>query len=131
MTNARWVAITYFLLAVLTGLFLEHVLGSIWAAVGWNDIPIVGDAWTLTTFIGFGISFGATILIVMNRTARTVSLEVVQEMRRVTWPSRHDTQSSTIAVLVTTVILALLLGGMDMGWASLSKIIYEAPRYLG
>ena len=130
MTNARLVGLTYFVLAVLTGLFLEHVLGTIWAAVGWNDIQILGEAWTLTTFIGFGVSFGVTILVVANKGLRTASLEVAQELRKVTWPTWLETRSSTIAVLITTVIIAIILGTFDFGWNALSKLLYEAPRYL-
>jgi len=48
--------------------------------------------------------------------------EVKTELKKVTWPSRKDTLSGTLVVLVAVFIIAIFLGIVDSG---LSNIIKE------
>jgi preprotein translocase subunit SecE len=48
--------------------------------------------------------------------------EVKTELKKVTWPSRKDTLSGTLIVLVAVFIIAVFLGIVDSG---LSNIIKE------
>jgi len=48
--------------------------------------------------------------------------EVRTELKKVTWPSRNDTLSGTLVVLVAVFIIAIFLGIVDSG---LSKLIKE------
>ncbi len=45
------------------------------------------------------------------------------ELKKITWPSRKETISTSIAVIVMTVVMALYLGLVDMGLAMLIKFI--------
>jgi len=47
--------------------------------------------------------------------------EVRTELKKVTWPSRKDTLSGTLVVLVAVFIIAIFLGIVDSGLASLVK----------
>ncbi len=40
--------------------------------------------------------------------------ESVAELKKVVWPTREDVVSSVKVVLISTVIVALLLGALDM-----------------
>ncbi len=48
--------------------------------------------------------------------------EVKQELKKVTWPSRKDTLSATVIVLVTVFVIAVFLGIVDSGLSSLIKM---------
>jgi preprotein translocase subunit SecE len=45
--------------------------------------------------------------------------EVRTELKKVTWPSRKDTLSGTLVVLVAVIIIAIFLGIVDSGLSSL------------
>jgi preprotein translocase subunit SecE len=47
--------------------------------------------------------------------------EVRTELSRVTWPSRKDTLSGTLVVLVAVFIIAIFLGVVDSGLSNLIK----------
>jgi len=47
--------------------------------------------------------------------------EVRTELKKVTWPSRKDTLSGTVVVLVAVIIIAVFLGIVDSGLSSLVK----------
>jgi preprotein translocase subunit SecE len=47
--------------------------------------------------------------------------EVRTELKKVTWPSRKDTLSGTLVVLVAVFIIAIFLGVVDSGLSNLIK----------
>ena len=47
--------------------------------------------------------------------------EVKTELKKVTWPSRKDTLSGTLVVLVAVFIIAIFLGIVDSGLSNLIK----------
>jgi len=44
-------------------------------------------------------------------------MDIIVELRKVVWPSRQDTVHLTIVVVVVSVIIGLILGGIDLGFA--------------
>ncbi|MPZ23928.1 MAG: preprotein translocase subunit SecE [Dehalococcoidia bacterium] len=40
--------------------------------------------------------------------------DVVAELRRVVWPSRHETFNLTVVVIIVAIVVGLLLGGIDI-----------------
>ncbi len=51
--------------------------------------------------------------------------EVKTELKKVTWPSRKDTLSGTLVVLVAVFIIAVFLGIVDSGWSNLIKALLK------
>ena len=45
--------------------------------------------------------------------------EVVAEIKKVTWLSRHEIVNLTIMVLIVTIVVATLIGGIDYGFSYL------------
>ena len=50
--------------------------------------------------------------------------EAWSELKKVTWPTRKETQAATLVVVVTVIIAAMLLGLFDMVWSWLTDRIY-------
>jgi len=120
----RLVAIFYVFAAIALGMFLERVLALVFSYARINDPAILGEDWTLTTAIGFGIAAVAAIVSWKHPRAHRVSLEVAGELKKVTWPSLRETRAATVAVVVTTFVAAIILGVFDFVWARLSALIY-------
>lgn len=51
--------------------------------------------------------------------------EVKVELKKVTWPSRKQTIGSTVVVIVLVMIISLFLGVVDMGLASLIRVVLQ------
>ncbi|MBW1958485.1 MAG: preprotein translocase subunit SecE [Deltaproteobacteria bacterium] len=49
--------------------------------------------------------------------------EVKVELKKVVWPTRKQTLSSTIVVIILTVIIACFLGMADLGLSSLIRVV--------
>ena len=125
MTNARVVAIGLVVLAILTGLFLEHVFLAAFNASHVTQPltrPLWGD-WTWSSFIGLGLTAAGAIYVWMTPKTKEVSFEIVAELRKVSWPGWPETRAATIAVIVASLIAAALLGVFDVFWQFLTDKI--------
>ena len=47
------------------------------------------------------------------------------ELKKVVWPTRDDVVSSIKVVIVSTIIVALILGLLDLGFSHLFRIILK------
>ncbi len=121
----RMVAIFYVFAAIVLGVFLEKVLGIAFAYARWNDPAIFGEDWSLTTVIGYAIAAAAAIVAWRTPRSHRVSLEIAQELKKVTWPTLRETRAATVAVVVATFVAAAILGIFDFVWARLSELIYK------
>jgi preprotein translocase subunit SecE len=120
----RIVAIFYFFAAIFLGVFLEKALGIAFSYTRWNDAPVFGEDFTLTTVIGYALAATAAVAAWKNQRLQGVSLEVAQELQKVTWPTLRETRAATVAVVIFTFVAALLLGVFDWVWGGLSALVY-------
>jgi preprotein translocase subunit SecE len=125
MTNTRMVAIGYVVLALAAGLFLEHVLLVVFGAFGPTQPltrPLLGE-WTWSTVIGLGLCAAVAFYLHAKPRTHEVSLEIASELRKVSWPGFAETRAATIAVIVASLIAAVLLGLFDVFWQFLTDKI--------
>jgi preprotein translocase subunit SecE len=120
----RVVAIFYILAAVVVGIFLEKVLALGFSYARLNDVGVLGDEWTVSTVLGYAIAAAIALLAWRSPRINAVSMQVAQELEKVSWPSLRETRASTVAVVVFTFVAAFLLGIFDMIWSRLSSLVY-------
>ena len=58
--------------------------------------------------------------------SRNFFIEVRNEMRRVTWPSRKEVYATTFVVLVTAAFFGVYLYGVDLALTALLNLLYRA-----
>ncbi|MGZ6141785.1 MAG: preprotein translocase subunit SecE [Myxococcales bacterium] len=125
MTNTRLVLFGYIALALAAGFFLEHVALAAFGSFGPTQPltrPLAGD-WTWCTVIGLAVVAAAALYLWFTPKTHEVSLEIAAELRKVSWPSWAETRAATIAVIVASIIAALLLGMFDVFWQFLTDKI--------
>ena len=47
------------------------------------------------------------------------------ELKKVVWPTKEDVFSSIKVVLISTIIIAVILGALDLGFAELCRIVMK------
>jgi preprotein translocase subunit SecE len=120
----RMVAFAFAAAAIFLGVFLSKVLALAFSYTRWNDFPVFGEDWPVTSVAGFGVALVGAAVAWRTPRVHTASLEVAGELKKVTWPSLRETRAATVAVIAATFVAAAILGLFDYVWAWLSARIY-------
>lgn len=121
----RYLVLAYMAVGFLLGVTLTKALAALALATGLPDPAILGQRFTLATILGFAAAAGVGFWTWKNPRAHTFSHDVFEELNKVTWPSRKETQTATVVVLVATIICSAILGVFDTLWSFLTGLIYS------
>ena len=113
--DPRRLVVTFYLAAgLIFAVFAAHVLGLVWAQAGWRDPEVIeGLDWRVPTLLGVGLSIIAVAVCFIEPRMNQLSMEVASELMKVTWPSWEETRMSTAAVVIASLVAAMLLFGID------------------
>lgn len=130
MDPRRLVVVSYLVFGIVLVLFFGKMVELAFGAFSVNNGELLtGTGIKTANVIGFLITAGAAAYAWTNPRIKTLSLEVATELMRVTWPTFDDVRISTLAVVVASLIAALLLFGMDT--ISYKLMVEWLPKLVG
>ncbi|MBN8467217.1 preprotein translocase subunit SecE [Corallococcus sp. AB004] len=110
----RLVVIFYLVTGIVLALFLEHVFGLLWSRFGWSDVELFeGLGWRVSTLAGYVVALALVLAAYFHPRTHTLSIDVASELMKVTWPTWSETRASTMAVVVASLVAAVLLFCID------------------
>jgi preprotein translocase SecE subunit len=115
---ARWVQMTFVGFGVLLLWVLDKVITIIWDRFA-EPQP------TLVTLTAAAVAGVATFALYRHEKVSRISHEIVGELAKVSWPSRKETQVSTVVVIITSIIAAAIVGAFDAAWSAITDLIYK------
>lgn len=114
MDPRRLVVVSYLVFGLVLTLFLGKMVELLFAQFGVNNGELLtGTGIKTTNVIGFVLTAALAGYAWTNPRINSLSLEVATELMRVTWPSLDDVRVSTMAVVVASLVAAIILFGMD------------------
>jgi len=122
----RYVVFSFLIGAGLLWVTLSRIFQAIAFAVNAPDFEILGSQFTASKALGMGISLVVTYVAFKNQRVNQFSSEVVAELKKVTWPGKDETKHATFVVIITTLIIALILGLFDAVWGWATSHIYPS-----
>src|SRR5690348_12514363 len=102
--KSRYAILSIVVLGLLAGMSLSHAFGWIFAYAGVDDMPILTRELALSRVLGFGIAALSALVVIKTAWIFQLANEVVDELSKVTWPSREETGNATVVVLVAVVV---------------------------
>jgi preprotein translocase subunit SecE len=106
----KFVHLTFTVAAIVVAFVLARAID--W---GWSYFAKPSDF--IVNLIAIAVAGGAALAVYRNERAYASVVEVTRELEKVSWPTRKETSSATLVVLVTVIISALVLSGFDAIWA--------------
>jgi len=124
----RILLLSYIVIGVLLALTLENLLGGLFSSVallGFLNHTLFGsESWSYATVLGWGLALATALWCWRDPRVKTPATEVVDELTRVSWPSLPETRAATWAVIVTTLVFAVILGAFDFGWSAITSAVH-------
>lgn len=114
MDPRRLVVVSYLVFGIVLSLFLGRMIELAMGSLGVTNTELLsGTGIKLADVLGFAITAGLAAYAWTNPRLKQLSMEVATELMRVTWPSWEDVRVSTLAVVVASLVAAIILFGMD------------------
>jgi len=124
ISNKKWILLGYTIISILIWITIAKFFSAIFGWFNIGDINILGPQFKLSTLIGLVITLGTLIYCVRSPAIMTLSDEIIIELRKVSWPTRQETYYSTLVVIITVLIMAVILGLFDAIWLKVTNLIY-------
>jgi preprotein translocase subunit SecE len=122
-SNTRWVVLAYGILSLLAMILLTKLTDTILAAADLGEpmLSIIHVS-SLVGLVGGVITF---VVLFKHPRMTPFSLDVIKEIKKVTWPTIPETRAATLVVIVLVIIISLVLGLFDFIFANLTNLIYS------
>jgi len=122
-SRSRYVVLGILALAALSAMPLMHLLQWAWTQMAWDDFPVLSREMPLTTVLAYGAACIAAVVVLKHEHTYLLATEVVDELAKVTWPSRQETGNATVVVVITVLVCSAYLGAFDFVWLSVTNWI--------
>jgi len=129
MDPKRLMVIFLLLGGIVTGLFFEHVMGLIWARFGNDPVLIEGVGWKGSSLVGYLLALGLVVFAWFNPKVHALGIDIASELMKVTWPTWPDTRTSTVAVVIASLVAAVILFCID--WVAYRMKVEWQPALWG
>jgi len=117
MRHQRWIVLSFIGAAAVVGAVLLSASTSLFVLYSVPDQRF--GPLTTTQLLAIVSAVVTFVALIRNTKAVTFTDEVVDELSKVTWPSKDETLRATTTVVVTTLLVAALLGAYDFLWGNL------------
>lgn len=111
--TGRYLYTGYFVAGCVVAYLVKHGVDTLWEGHENAAMAISAVA---------GLLFA--ILAWRHQGLKTWSMETIDELAAVTWPTKQETTTATTVVLATAILAALLIFGLDRFWNWLTDLIY-------
>ena len=122
----RWVQFAYLFAALLLFWFFDKLVVMVWTLLSdsYGSIPEPESYGPLISAVSGVIAGVAAWRLYLNPGIKRMTQDVVDELARVTWPARREVSYSTVIVIITSIVAAIILGIFDTIWSTVTDLIY-------
>jgi preprotein translocase SecE subunit len=116
---ARWVQFAFIGVGICAFWLLDNLIYDIWDGFREPDPNLVTTIAAVAAVVG-------TIAAYRRPKYKTFVTEVSVELAKVRWPTRLETRSQAVVVVIVSIIAAIILGAFDAVWSAVTDLIYDA-----
>jgi preprotein translocase subunit SecE len=127
MKGNKYVQLAFAIAGLITWILVAKFFGFLFEVLAPDaNLALLGEQFRISDLVG--LVSGAATWIALRANANVVefSREVATELSKVNWPTSKEVKLSTVVVVVTSVVMAVICGVFDYVWAFLTSFIYGA-----
>ena len=126
MSVARYVNLSFVVIGLALYIILGEFFGGVLGIFGSStNFQVLGANFRLANLLAMVMAIGVAIWLRRNERVHSYAMEVGSELSKVTWPTWKDTKRATLVVIVTTLVIACILGLLDLAWGALTRLFYS------
>ena len=127
--NTRITVVEHLVFGVVVWYIVAEGLQLLWAQMGWPSPRFFGmSELRPPQLAAVGVAAVSIAVVAFNSKIQAFNNEVINELRKVTWPTAKETRQTALVVLVVTGVIAGILGGWDFVF---SKVIKQLLASVG
>lgn len=115
--DKKWTHVLFAVAALVLAWILSKMGDWVWGYFGKPNQMVVGLVAALIAGIIAYVCW-------TNEELFDLANDAMNELSKVTWPTREELVNSTVVVIVTTIIASLILGVFDGFWSWVTRMIY-------
>jgi len=119
----RWVQFAFIGMALLMFWFIDHLASDL-SAYAAQKLDLSTPNPNIVTAASAIVSILLAVGMYRKESTNRFSREVAVELSHVTWPTRQETWSNTLVVVIVSAIAAVILGAFDAAWSAVTDLIY-------
>ncbi|MCO4746331.1 MAG: preprotein translocase subunit SecE [Proteobacteria bacterium] len=122
MRHQRFIVLSFIATGVLVAVAFQAGLVSGFGQFAVPDTRVLGLV-NLSSVLSLVAGVLTFVALLRNEQAVQFTDEVVDELTKVTWPTRDETVRASTTVVVTTLFTAGVLGGYDFIWKKVADMV--------
>src|SRR5580704_8999110 len=115
-STGRYVTIAYIAFAIVAAVVVARLLHAGFEYFGVQDYPLLGSDFPVSDVAAVVLAILAFVFTFRNPDIRPLADQVASELSKVVWPTRQETWSATLVVIVTVIVSSVYLGVFDAVW---------------
>lgn len=115
----QWVIFAFSVSALISFWVLKNLIVVIWDRFAEPDT-------TIATLAAAALALGGAIVLYRKPNVHGFANDVAVEYSQVQWPTREEAWSHTAVVIVVSIVAAVVLAVYDLGWSTLTDLLYKA-----
>jgi preprotein translocase subunit SecE len=125
MGLTKYVHFVYFAGTVVVAWLFVKITEQIWTSLNLAITAVPPPSNLIEIVVGGGIAVVLGVYLWRQETVKSLVMEIVVELSKVTWPSRKELSASTVVVIILSAVAAIIIGLFDFFWSWVTDIIYH------
>jgi preprotein translocase SecE subunit len=125
MGLTKYVHFVYFAGTVVVAWLFVKITEQIWISLNLAITAVPPPSNLIEIIVGGGSATVLGIYLWRHETVKSLVMEIVVELSKVTWPSRKELSASTVVVIILSAVAAIIIGLFDFFWSWVTDIIYH------
>jgi preprotein translocase SecE subunit len=121
--NQRAITLLNMIAGLAAGLFVRSAAVEVVAYNPSLQDPSLGGVVSASMLAATVVGVVTFMVLHKHERATAFTNSAIDELRKVTWPSREDTTAQTTVVITAALGFGLLMFLYDFGWANLTKVV--------